>query len=157
MLSILMHHAGPMTSKGWAVAAMAWGVMAVLFVRITLWAGALGIVRLGLAGDEVQIRLSQCQLKVDGRGGSHNECLGKLVDGKSTDTVKVGYDGKAGETVAAAKTPLGTYEVIDTSFTSWGMGVLYPLLPLVGAGLAAYLAVRAARRCLRRSASSALS
>ncbi|MEU4178002.1 hypothetical protein [Streptomyces sp. NPDC026589] len=146
-----------MTSKGWAVAAMAWGVMAVLFVGVTLWAGALGVVRLGLAGDEVQIRLSRCQLKVDGRGGSHNECIGRLVDGESIGTVKVGYGDKVGETVSAAKTPLGTYAVIDTSLTSWGMGVLYPLLPLVVAGLTAYLAVRAARRCLSRSVSSALS
>ncbi|MFJ2394857.1 hypothetical protein ACIOTI_19155 [Streptomyces sp. NPDC087843] len=146
-----------MTSKGWAIAAMAWGVMAVLFVGITLWAVALGVVRLGLAGDEVQIRLSQCQLKVDGRGGSHNECMGKLVNGESTDTVKVGYDGKVGNTVKAAREPLGTYQVIDTSFTSWGMGVLYPLLPLAAAGLTTYLAARAARRCLRSSASSALS
>ncbi|MEI5035071.1 hypothetical protein RB201_27570 [Streptomyces sp. S1A(2023)] len=145
-----------MTSKGWAVAAMAWGVIAVLFVGVTLWAGALGIVRLGLAGDEVRIRLSQCQLKVDGRGGSHNECLGRLVDGESIGTVRVGYDAEVGETVAAAKTPSGSYAVIDTSFTSWGMGVLYPLLPLVAAGLTGYLSVRAARRGLRRSASRAL-
>ncbi|OKI86548.1 hypothetical protein AMK10_35060 [Streptomyces sp. CB02058] len=46
LFSILVRHAGPMTSKGWAVAAMAWGVMAVLFVGVTLWAGALGTVRL---------------------------------------------------------------------------------------------------------------
>ncbi|MFB6518500.1 hypothetical protein [Streptomyces sp. NPDC056401] len=137
-----------MTTKGWALAATAWGVMAVLFMGVTLWVGALGIVRLGLAGDEVHIRLSRCQLKVDGRGGSHNECTGKLVDSESTDTVKVRYDGKAGETVAAAKTPLLTYAVIDTSLTSWGMGVLYPLLPLVVAVLTAYLAVRAAGQCL---------
>ncbi|MFJ1581309.1 hypothetical protein [Streptomyces sp. NPDC088182] len=68
------------------------------------------------------------------------------MDSASTDTEKVGYDGKAGETVAAAKTPLGTYTVIETSFTSWGMGVLYPLLPLVAAVLTANLAVRAARQ-----------
>ncbi len=136
---------------------MAWGVMAVLFMGVTLWVGALGIVRLGLAGDEVQIRLSQCRLKVDGRGGSHNACMGTLADGESIGTVKVGYDGKAGETVAAAGTPLGTYAVIDTSFTSWGVGVLYPLLPFMAAGLTACLAVRAARRCLRWSVSSAVS
>ena len=146
-----------MTSKGWAIAAMAWGVIAVLFVGITVWAGALGLVRLGLAGDEVQIRLSQCQLKIDGRGGSHVECVGKLVDSESTDTVNVGYDGKPGEIVSAARTPLGTYTVVDTSFTSWGMGVLYPLLPLVVAVLTGYLAVRSVRRGLRLRLSSASS
>lgn len=146
-----------MASKGWALAATAWGVMAVLFVGITLWVGALGVVRLGLAGDEVQIRLSRCQLKVDGRGGSHNECIGKLVGSENTDTVKVRYDGKAGESVEAARTPLGTYVVIDSSFTSWGMGVLYPLLPLVVAVLTAYLAVRAARQGRRLNVPSVLS
>ncbi|MFI1929088.1 hypothetical protein [Streptomyces sp. NPDC020330] len=145
-----------MTRKGWAVAAVAWGVMAVLFMGATLWVGALGIVRLGLAGDEVRIRLSQCRLKVEGRGGSHNVCVGTRADGASVGTVKAGHDAEAGETVAAARTPLGSYAVIDTSVTSWGVGVLYPLLPLMAAGLTGYLAVRAARRCLRWNVSSAV-
>ncbi|MBT2470517.1 hypothetical protein J7E97_22235 [Streptomyces sp. ISL-66] len=77
------------------------------------------------------------------------------MDSESTATVKVGYDGKPGETVAAAKTPLGSYSAIDTSFTSWGIGVLFPLLPLGAAVLTACLAVRAARKCLRLDVPSA--
>ena len=146
-----------MTSKGWAIAAMAWGVIAVLFVGITIWAGALGLVRLGLAGDEVQIRLSQCQLEGGGRGGSHVKCEGQLVGSESTDTVTVQYDGKPGETVSAAQTPLGTYAVVDTTFTSWGTAVLFPLLPLLVTVLTAYLAVRAVRRGQRLSVSNASS
>ncbi|WP_327365222.1 hypothetical protein [Streptomyces sp. NBC_01217] len=144
-----------MTSKGWGIAAVAWSVLAVLFLGITVSAGALGLVRLGLAGDEVRVRLSQCRLESSGRGGSHVECSGRLVGDVSMDTVTVRYDGKQGEVVPAARTPWGTFEVVDKSFTSWGTAVLYPLLPLVAAALTSYLALRSGRRGKRQTAPSA--
>ncbi|MGW2082523.1 hypothetical protein ACWCOW_37425 [Streptomyces sp. NPDC001939] len=64
---------------------------------------------------------------------------------KSTDTVKVAYDGRSGEVVSAVRAPWGL-EVIDTSFTSWGKAVLSPLLPLGAAALAVYLALKAVCR-----------
>jgi hypothetical protein len=143
-----------MTTKGWAIAAVAWIVVAVLFLGTTLWVGALGLARLGLAGDEVRVRLSQCQLKGGGRGGSHVECSGRLVDDVSTDTVRVRYDGRQGETVPAARTPWGTFEVIDKGLTSWGMAVLSPLLPLGAVALSAYFALKSVRRGTRQTTPS---
>lgn len=154
LLLILVRDADSMTRKGWGVAAVAWSVIALLFMGATAWSVALGVVRLGLAGDEVRVRLSQCQFEGGGRGGSYVECSGRPVGDKSTDTVKVTYDGRSGEVVSAARTPWGL-EVIDTSFTSWGTAVLYPLLPLGAAALTAYLALRAARRARRPTTSSA--
>jgi hypothetical protein len=143
-----------MTTKGWGIAAAAWSVVAVLFAGTTVWAGTEGLVRLGLAGDEVRVRFSQCQREGGGRGGSYVECSGQLVDDVSTDTVMVRYDGKQGEVVPAARTPWGTLEVVDKSFTSWGTAVVYPLLPLGAAALAAYLALRSGRRGKRQTAPS---
>lgn len=125
---------------------MAWSVLAVLFLGATVWAGALGLVRLGLTGDEVQVRLAHCHLKGGGRGGDYVECSGQLVGGMSTETVRVRYDGKQGEVVPIARTPWGTLEVVDRSFTSWGTAALYPLLPLTAAALTAYLAWRTGNR-----------
>ncbi|MER7513151.1 hypothetical protein ACIP46_35015 [Streptomyces lavendulae] len=143
-----------MTTKGWGIAAAAWTVIAVLFVGITVWAGFGGLVRLGLAGDEVRVRLSQCQRGGGGRGASYVECSGQLVGDVSAETVIVRYDGKQGEVVLAAKTPWGALVVVDRGFTSWVTAVLYPLLPLGAAALAAYLALRAGRRGWKRTASS---
>lgn len=155
MVMILVRHAGLMTTKGWGIAAVAWSVIAVLFAGTTVWAGTAGLVRLGLAGDEVRVRLSQCQREGGGRGGSYVECSGQLVDDVSAGTVRVRYDGKQGEVVLAGRTPWGTLEVMDKSFTSWGMAVLSPLLPLGAAALTAYLALRSGRRGKRQPASSA--
>ncbi|TGA93681.1 hypothetical protein E2651_35785 [Streptomyces sp. MZ04] len=121
----------------------------------TAWSVALGLVRLGLAGDQVQVRLSQCQFEGGGRGGSYVECSGRPV-GDNTDTVKVTYDGRSGEVVSAGRTPWGL-EVIDRSFTSWGTAVLYPLLPLGTAALTAYFALKSARRARRSTTPSASS
>ncbi|MDX2565516.1 hypothetical protein PV371_39265, partial [Streptomyces sp. TX20-6-3] len=151
---ILVRHAGSMTTKGWGIAAGAWSVLAVLFLGVTVWAGALGLVRLGLAGDEVQVRLSQCRLE-SSRSGSHVECSGRLVGDVSMNTVTVRYDGKRGDVVPAARTPWGAFEVVDKSFTSWGTAVLYPLLPLVAAAVTSYFALRSGRRGKRQTAPSA--
>jgi hypothetical protein len=140
-----------MSTKGWVTAAVAWSVLVVLFLGTTMWVGVLGLARLGLAGDEVRVRLSQCQIKGGGRGGSHVECSGQLVDDVSTDTVMVRHDGKRGEVVPAVRTPWGAFEVVDRSFTSWGMAVLSPILPLTGAGLTAYFALRAGRHAKRQT------
>lgn len=145
LVLILVRHADSMTRKGWGVASAAWSVIALLFLGATAWSVALGLVRLGLAGDEVQVRLSQCQFEGGGRGGGYVECSVRPVGDKSTDIEKVAYDGRSGEVVSAARTPWGL-EVIDTSFTSWGTAVLYPLLPLGATALTAYLALRDARR-----------
>lgn len=144
-----------MTAKGWGAAVVAWSVIAVLFMGTTVWAGALGLVRLGLAGDEVRVRLSHCQVEGGGRGGSHVECSGGLVGHGSPDIVKVRYDGMQGEVVPAARTPWGTFVVVDRSFTSWGTAMLFPLLPLGVAALAVYFVLRAGRRSMRQTASSA--
>lgn len=157
LLLILVRHADSMTRKGWGVAAAAWSLMALLYMGATAWSGALGLVRLGLAGDEVRVRLSQCQFEGGGRGGSYVECSGRPLGDESTDTVKVRYDGRSGEVVSAGRTPWGNLEVIDTSFTSRGTAVLSPLLPLGAAALTAYLALRAARRARRPTTPSASS
>lgn len=117
-----------------------------LLVGTTVWVATLGLVRLGLAGDEVHLRLAQCQTEGGGREGSYVQCSGQLVGDKSTDTVKIRHDGQQGEVVPAARTPWGAFEVIDTSVTSWATAVPYPVLPLAAAGLTAHFALRAAQR-----------
>lgn len=146
-----VRQADSMTTKGWGIAAAAWTVIAVLFVGITVWAGLGGLVRLGLAGDEVRVRLSQCQREGGGRGGSYIECSGQPAGDVSTEPVMVRYDGKQGEEVLAGKAPWGTLMVVDRGLTSWGTAVLYPLLPLGAAALAAYLALGAVRRGWKRT------
>ncbi|MFE9045966.1 hypothetical protein ACFYOG_34360 [Streptomyces sp. NPDC007818] len=133
-----------MTAKGWGIAAAAWSVLAVLFLGVTVATVAFGLARLGATGEVAQMRLSQCRLE-SSRGGSHVECSGRRVDGASTDSVTLRYDGEPGDVVAAARTPWGTFEVVDKSITSWATAVLYPLLPLVATAVTAYLARRSVR------------
>ncbi|MFE4860047.1 hypothetical protein [Streptomyces sp. NPDC056670] len=64
-------------------------------------------------------------------------------------TVTVGYDGKRGDVVPAARTPWGTFEVVDKSFTSWGTAVLIPILPLVATAMTSYFALKSGRRARR--------
>ncbi|MFI1677346.1 hypothetical protein [Streptomyces sp. NPDC020607] len=140
-----------MTIRGWGMAAAAWSMVAVLLAGATVWVGTLGLVRLGLVGDEVQVRLTQCQLEGGGCGGSHVECSGQLAAVPSADTVLVRYDGEPGEVVHAARTPWGTFEVVDKGFTSWGTAALYPLLPLGAVVMTVCLAVRCGRRGKRQT------
>ncbi|MFE9369839.1 hypothetical protein ACFYM2_08695 [Streptomyces sp. NPDC006711] len=144
-----------MRTKGRGTAAVAWGVIALLFVGATVGVGALGLVRLGLAGDEVRVRLTHCRLTGGGRGDSHLECSGRLLGDVRAGSVMVRYDGRQGEVVPAARTPWGTFEVLDRSLTSWGTAVLSPLLPLTAAALTACLAWRSARQDARRAGRSA--
>ncbi|MFH8738836.1 MULTISPECIES: hypothetical protein [unclassified Streptomyces] len=127
LLLILERHAHSTTRKG-GVAVATWSLIALLPMGATAWSGAQGLVRLGLAGDEVRVRLSQCQSEGGSRGGSYVECSGRPAGDESTDTVKVRYDSRSGEVVSAGTTPWGNLEVIDTSFTSRGTAVLSSLL-----------------------------
>ncbi|KOU38082.1 hypothetical protein ADK54_30290 [Streptomyces sp. WM6378] len=99
--------AGQATARcaGWPAAA--WSVITVLLVGTTVWGATLGLVRLGLAGDEVHLRLAQCQTEGGGRGGgSYVQCSGQLVGDKSTDTVKIRHDDQQGEVVPAYRSEL---------------------------------------------------
>ncbi|MFJ3930913.1 MULTISPECIES: hypothetical protein [unclassified Streptomyces] len=59
-----------MSTKGWSIGVVAWNVLAALLLGTTVWVGALGFVRLGLAGDEVRVRLAHCQPKGGGAAGA---------------------------------------------------------------------------------------
>ncbi|MFI6144622.1 hypothetical protein [Streptomyces sp. NPDC051109] len=143
-----------MIDRGRAVAAAAWGVVALLFTAVTVWVAMAGLVGLGFAGREDQLRISECQRVGGGRGGSYVECTGSLIAAADRGPVKVRVSdggGAVGKTVRVARTPWGTYAVVDTGFTSWATTVLYSFLSVIAAALFAWLCARSVRRITPRT------
>lgn len=63
---ILVRHAGPGTNRGRGIAVAAWSVISVLLQGTTVWAVFLGLVRLGLTGDEVQVVFRSARSRAGG-------------------------------------------------------------------------------------------
>ncbi len=112
--------------------------MALSFVAVTVWVTLAGLVGLGFTGHEDQLRISQCRHTGGGRGGSYVECTGSLVADVDRGAVRIRVSdggGTAGKLVRVARTPWGTYAVVDTGFISWATTLLYSLLSVIAAAL----------------------
>ncbi|KOU13749.1 hypothetical protein ADK52_37800 [Streptomyces sp. WM6372] len=143
-----------MIDRGRAVAAAAWGVVALLFVAVTVWVTLAGLVGLGFVGREDQLRISQCQRTGGGRGGSYLECTGSLIAAADHGPVRVRVadgGGTAGKVVRVARAPWGTYAVVDAGFTAWATTVLYSLLSVIATALFTWLSARSVRRITPRT------
>ncbi|MFF4101842.1 hypothetical protein [Streptomyces sp. NPDC001903] len=143
-----------MIDRGRAVAAAAWGVVALLFASVTVWVSLAGLVGLGFVGAEDRLHVSECRRAGGGRGASHVECTGTLAAAADRGQVKVGLPddgGTVGSVVRVARTPWGTYMAVDSGPISWATTLLYSLLSVIAAALFAWLCVRCARRVIPRT------
>ncbi|MEV6578737.1 hypothetical protein AB0M92_11320 [Streptomyces sp. NPDC051582] len=143
-----------MMDRGRVVAAVAWGVVALLFTAVTVWVTLAGLAGLGFVGSEDQLQVSQCRRVGGGRGGSHVECTGSLTASADGGQVRIVLpdDGRsAGSVVRVARTPWGRYAPVDTGFTSWATTALYCSLSLIAATLFSWLCARSARRITPRT------
>ncbi|MGW0605426.1 hypothetical protein [Streptomyces sp. NPDC002640] len=131
-----------MTRGAGRVASAAWGLVAVLCAGAALWTVAGGLVGVGLLGTEDRLRISACRQEGGGRSGRHVVCEGRLASGGRAG---VRHDGVPGETVPVARSPWGTYTVVDTGAVRWATMVLVPVVPLAAAGLCGYASVRSFR------------
>ncbi|MFJ9544211.1 hypothetical protein ACIRPX_44390 [Streptomyces sp. NPDC101225] len=139
--------------KGRVIAVIGYAAATLLCVAAAAWTVFTGIAQLNLQGNAVEVRLAECHREDGARNTTHTACTGPLQNTASARTVKVRYDGHPGETIRVAQKPWGSYEAVDTGFVSWGIAVLMPVLPLVGAATAGALTVREFRQARRPAAS----
>ncbi|MET9881102.1 hypothetical protein ABZZ36_41990 [Actinacidiphila glaucinigra] len=122
--------------------------MALVFLATTAYALFLGGLELGLLGKAENVRIAACQEKDGGRGGPYVECTGDL-DGKPDSDgsrVTVRFTDKPGRSADVVQAPWGSWVPIVDGFVAWATDLLFSALPLTGAGVCGWLAVRAARR-----------
>ncbi|MFF6780153.1 hypothetical protein [Streptomyces sp. NPDC012510] len=149
-------HTGPPdhSSRGRRPAVVGYGLITLLCAAATWWAVTTGLARLDLLEDVVRVRITECHMEGGGRGGSRIVCSGPQLDTTATRTVTVSYDGRKGEVIRAVRKPWGGYEAVDRSLVSWGVAVLFPVLPLCATGGAGALTVREVRRVRREVSAS---
>lgn len=130
------------------MAAGAWLVIAVVLLGVAGSSAVSAAVTFGLIGQEEHLLLTACERVGGGRGGSHVECVGRLVSERtaSTHEASVVTDHKAGETLAVARTPWGSYVPLDPDFTVAAQAALFPLFPLAGGAFCGWLGVGRLRR-----------
>lgn len=138
-------------TMGRGLAIVGYSVIALLSVGLAVWVAISGLAGLDLLGNSAQVRIAECHREGGGRGGSHAVCSGPQLDTAPVRTVKVQYDGHEGETVRVARTPWGGCVPVDTGLVSWGIAVLFPLVPLAATGIAGALTVREVRRTRREA------
>ncbi|SEE36474.1 hypothetical protein SAMN05216489_06346 [Streptomyces sp. 3213] len=146
--------------KGRVRAVVGYTALTLLCAAATAWCVLAGIAKLNLSGSAVEIRLAECHQEKGGKGGSYTVCSGPVQGTRSTTnarTAKVSYNGHEGETVRAARTPWGSYDVVDGGYVSRSISILLPVVPLLGTAGAAALTVREFRRPRQPAASDGAS
>ncbi|MFF7475248.1 hypothetical protein [Streptomyces sp. NPDC008092] len=142
--------------KGRVRAVVGYAALTLLCAAATAVVVFYGIAKLNLLGNAVEVRLAECH-QDEGKGGSYTVCSGPVENSTNARTVEVSYKGHEGETVRAARTPWGSYELVDTGFVSWGIWILFPMLPLFGTAGAGALTVREFHRARQPAASDEVS
>ena len=139
--------------KGRVRAVVGYAALTLLCATATAWCVFSGIAKLNLSGNAVEVRLAECHQEEGGKGGSYTVCSGPVQNTENARIAKVSYKGHEGETIRAARTPWGSYDVVDTDFVSRGISILLPVLPLFGTAGAGALTVREFRRARQPAAS----
>ncbi|WP_128512375.1 hypothetical protein [Streptomyces inhibens] len=129
---------------GKVVAVLSWAVVALVFFLVTVGAVTAEVFALNPPGRQDRVRITSCQWKSEGRGGTSAECTAHRVSGAG-NAVVLQYKGSPGETVTVTETPGGDL-VVKASVVQWVTAALFPMLPLAAAGVCAVAAVGAARR-----------
>ncbi|XUL90643.1 hypothetical protein ACQ86D_31745 [Streptomyces galilaeus] len=146
--------------KGRVRAVVGCAALTLLCAAATAWCVFTGIAKLNLSGNAVEVRIAECHQEQGGKGGSYTVCSGPVQNTRSTTnarTAKVSYDGHEGDTVRAARTPWGSYDVLDTGFVSRAVSILLPVVPLFATAGAGAFTVREFRRARQPAASDGAS
>ncbi|MFE2290608.1 hypothetical protein [Streptomyces sp. NPDC059452] len=132
-------------TKGHKRSVVAYVVMTLLGAAAVAWAVIMGLARMDLLGNAVEVRLAECHREGGGRGGSYNVCSGPH-GGDETQTVEVRYEGRVGEVVRAVRTPWGNYTTVEKGPLEVAISVLMPVIPAMATVGAGALTVREVRR-----------
>ncbi|MFI6543540.1 hypothetical protein ACIBO9_09875 [Streptomyces prunicolor] len=137
--------------KGRIRAVVGCAALTLLCVAATAATVSMSDATLNLSGNAVQIRFAECHQE-SVKSGTETVCSGPVQRTTHARTAKVAYKGRVGETVRAARTLWGGYEPVKTDFVSWGIWILFPLLPLFGTAGAGALTLRELRRARQPAA-----
>ncbi|MEV0737298.1 hypothetical protein AB0I51_15275 [Streptomyces sp. NPDC050549] len=139
--------------KGRILAVVGCAALTLLCVTATAWAVFSGIAKLNLLGERCGGPARGVPPGGRGKGGPCTVCSGPVQNAANARTAKITYKGHEGETVRAARTPWGSYDVVGTDFVTRSISILLPVLPLFGTAGAGALTVREIRRARRPAAS----
>lgn len=134
---------------GRRIAVVGYAALTLLCAAAAAWTVFTGIARLNLLGNAVEVRLTECHREDGARNTTHTACSGPAQSATDVGTIKVRYDGHAGERIWAARKPWGSYEAVDTGSVSWGIAALLPVLPLGATAATGALTVREFRQATR--------
>ncbi|PCG83542.1 hypothetical protein CIB93_24045 [Streptomyces sp. WZ.A104] len=132
------------------VACAGWATSALVLLGAFAYTSVLATVRVGLVGEHQHVRVETCEERSSSRAtGNHFRCAVRSAEaqdtGRKPDSWTMRFESRPGHTAEVARAPWGQWVRLEHGALQWATSFLFPVLPLLGAGLLTAAAVRAVR------------